>query len=1029
MSKFTKQEKLEVDLGDFTELKYSEDIENNYVTEAMIEEAGKKAKEAKAAAQFNLDGALDGYDPTFPRYTPTRDALEFFVLMRLVEGTDFEFNTPIAHYFMVDLLLGNIKDTMQFPYTPEICKTIELNPLRIAFIASRGVAKSSVVISFFGVYSAIKGTLPNGIGPVWFYLVIAASSRGGARVNALAVRAMCEDSAFIKDYFESVRFTESESEFVRKDPTGKIPKKNRSFLIRYQGAGTGIRGIRYGQRRICMILLDDIILNEAAAYSKTITGNLTSMIQSDAIAALKGGNTGRVVNCFTPFNYGDVNTRTVLEGSYTPCVIPIAKSFDPMDETLKATDIVSTWESYHPRVSIMQMVKEARKSNSVNKLMQERMLRLTSASDRLVPENCIQFCDMGVIEKNLDGYNIYITTDYTTTSGENSDFSGIATWAVNSNEDWFMLNLSLRKMGMDTQYELTLQDADKYRRKGKYVELGVEVDGNQSAHINALEKLMRQRGTYHPFAKQKGQLDSGRKGILSRATGVAKHERFRIASQVLLQNKMWFPEHLKSTPDMREFLEQLRGVTHENFTRADDGCFTADTLIEMEDGTQKEIQYIKEGDRIVTSSSTSAIAKASDAMITGVKEVRDYYLSDGTIISMTDNHPVYTTNGWKYAEDLTSDHKIVEARKCKNKSRNLNTYGLQKELDTTNQQKRLRVKEDGYINGHGSWKMVLSQQDMTYIIKTITKIITTSVTWNCSLQKSMLNIIKEKRGLSEMKRTEKRMWNTLITLDILLQNGIVQMKVENGIKNIEWLWEALRLLRTNRELVDFVEKSLCIGEVLEQCTVIKNVSMLPIKNGIKIQLKKSVSSVIMSTQQTEQIEEIPVLESVLRSLCLGAKNCLQSLVTVGNAVKSSLGQKDPGIAVKDVEILQQARKDINRTEHLKVEPALNAEQYLKATAQQLSTVGRSVELVTIIGKSEKRKEVVYNFTVKGTETYLVNGGVIVHNCDLIAMGITSMNVIYPTYEAGAGITKTDEGIHYYGTMPDRYSSVSAYDSY
>ena len=51
-----------------------------------------------------------------------------------------------------------------------------------------------------------------------------------------------------------------------------------------------------------------------------------------------------------------------------------------------------------------------------------------------------------------------------------------------------------------------------------------------------------------------------------------KHERFRIAaSTVLLTKKMWFPEHLKDTPDMVEFVSQIKGATHEQFTRADDG--------------------------------------------------------------------------------------------------------------------------------------------------------------------------------------------------------------------------------------------------------------------------------------------------------------------------------------------------------------------------------------------------------------------------------------------------------------------------
>lgn len=427
---------------------------------------------------------------------------------------------------------------------------------------------STIVISFFGVYSAIKGELPNGIGKVYFYLWLAASSKGGARINALAVRAMCEESVYLRDYFEEMRFTETESEFVRK---GSGPRKNRSFLIRYQGINTGVRGSRYGERRPCLIGLDDAILNTAAAYSKVMMANLENIIYSDALSALKGGGKGRIFITFTPFHYNDVNTKAILNGTFTPCVIPIARMFDIDNPKLTARDINSSWEDMHPATSIATMVKKAKAANKLKMFMQERMLRLTSGSDRLIPDHCIQFCDMSSIEKNINGYNIYISTDYTTTSGETSDFSGIATWAVNSNEDWFLLGLTLRKMGMETQYEITLEQASKYKRRGKNVEIGVEVDGNQSAHVLALEKLMRERGTYFSFARQKGSLDSQRKGLLSKNTGVNKHERFRIASQVLLQKKMYFPEHLRDTPDMKEFIEQIKGATHENFTRSDDG--------------------------------------------------------------------------------------------------------------------------------------------------------------------------------------------------------------------------------------------------------------------------------------------------------------------------------------------------------------------------------------------------------------------------------------------------------------------------
>lgn len=568
--KLTEEQKRE-ELAELIEL-YGEDMVRNVVDEAAKRQAAVEAVELLENAEFDLDGALDSYDPTFPRYTPSKDAFEFFILMRLVQGGDFEFDTPIAHYFMVDMLLGHIQDPMMFPYSEEICRTIEIDINALGFMASRGLAKSTVGISFFGVYSAIKGKLPNGIGRVYFYLLLAASSKGGARVNALAIKAMCEESAYLKDYFEDMRFTETESEFVRKDPTGKVQKKDRAFLMRYQGINTGVRGSRYGERRPDAIIFDDAILNTAAAYSRVMMANLEEILHSDSTNALKGGGKGRVLLYFTPFHYGDVNTKAILNGSFTPIVIPMAKAFDIENPNLKAAEIHSSWEAMHPRVSIISLIRRARKSKKLKMFLQERMLRLTSGSERLIPDNCIQFCDMKVIEKNIEAYNVYITTDYTTTSGEKSDFSGIATWAVSSNEDWFLLNLSLRKMGMDTQYALTLEEAAKWKRKGKNVEIGVEVDGNQSAHVNALEKLMRDQGTFYSFAKQKGHLDSPRKGLLSKNANVGgKHERFRIASQVLLQQKMWFPEHLKNTPDMVEFIAQIKGATHETFTRADDG--------------------------------------------------------------------------------------------------------------------------------------------------------------------------------------------------------------------------------------------------------------------------------------------------------------------------------------------------------------------------------------------------------------------------------------------------------------------------
>jgi len=571
---------------------YSESILMDIVDKKEVEAAEAEVQELMKDATFDLDAALDSYDPTFPGYSPSQDSIEFFMLMRLVAGEDFEFDTPIAHYFMADMLLGYITEPEQFPYSKAVCAAINIDELFIGFMEARGMAKSTVIISFFPVYSAIKGELPNGLGKVYFYVVLAASSRGGARVNALAVKAMCEDSIFLNEFFEYMRFTETESEFVRK---GKTLKKNRSFLIRYQGIATGIRGSRYGERRPCVLIFDDSILNTAAAYSKVMSENLDEVMHSDATNALKGGGRGRVILCFTPFHYGDVNTKAVLNGSFTPVVIPIAKHFDP--ETVSSpAEIKSSWEAMHPAESILKLVLKAKKAKKLGSFLQERMLRLTSGSERLVPDSCIQYCSMAHIVRNIHAYNIYITTDYTTTSGEDSDFSGIATWAVSNNEDLFLVGLTLRKMGMEQQYKETLREASKWKRRGKHVEIGVEVDGNQGAHLYSLEKEMMNSGNYFSFMRQKGYTGE-RKGLLSKSTGVNKHERFRIASQAFLNKKIWLPEELKDTEDMQEFISQIKGATHKNFTRSDDGpdlvtqiCVTGDIIFPTETATEETFQ-------------------------------------------------------------------------------------------------------------------------------------------------------------------------------------------------------------------------------------------------------------------------------------------------------------------------------------------------------------------------------------------------------------------------------------------------------
>lgn len=517
----------------------------------------------KNIQKFDLDKALDSVDLTFHGYIPSDDSLEFFAIMRLVQGEDFEFSTPLFHYWLVDLLFGKIARE-QYPYSQEINNTITINPKRIAIVASRGVAKSTVVTSFYPVYCAIKGITPDGL-KTEFHLMVAASQQGGGRVMAKAVQSMCEDSVFCQNYFESMRFTETESEFIRK---GTSKAKNRVFLCRYIGIGGGIRGIRsnIGAERPDHIVFDDVILNTDAAYSEVLMRSLRNTINADAINALKGGGRGKIFSVATPFHLLDPVIETLCGGAYTPVAIPICnKIYEGMPES----EYVGAWPSMHPYHAVMEQYESAIASNATREFNQERMLRISSDEDRMIQDSMIEWMSRDLLLKSLPSYSLYITTDFTTTSEAKSDFSALGVWAVNSNQDYFLVDLCVRRHGIGEQYDELFRMVRQWSNKGAPLEVGIEIDGQQKAHLYALKEEMNKRNTYFTFARQRGA-KYGSQGILSKSAGGSKHGRFRMMLPQFQNGKIYFAEELRSSPDMEEALRQLKYTTWEAFGGHDD---------------------------------------------------------------------------------------------------------------------------------------------------------------------------------------------------------------------------------------------------------------------------------------------------------------------------------------------------------------------------------------------------------------------------------------------------------------------------
>jgi len=90
------------------------------------------------------------------------------------------------------------------------------------------------------------------------------------------------------------------------------------------------------------------------------------------------------------------------------------------------------------------------------------------------------------------------------------------------------------------------------------------------------------------------------------------------------------------------------------------GCFTANTMIETPDG-EKKISKIKKGDKIISyENGKKTVEFVKSTIIYPPSIVRDFELSNGTVVSSTDHHTMLTTNGWvKFGSITVGSTKLV----------------------------------------------------------------------------------------------------------------------------------------------------------------------------------------------------------------------------------------------------------------------------------------------------------------------------------------------------------------------------------
>ena len=486
----------------------------------------------------SLDDWLDNVNYTdYKNYIPSKFAISFVDFVKLVNGPQGESNvTPPFHYFMLDKMISPVE------YIVNLCY--------------RGAAKTSLYGEYMIPFLAWKPKLPY-LGDISTVLYIADSMENGAKNLRKNIEHRYYNSPFLQKILPQAKFTDTSLEFVN--------SRGHEFNVKMFGASTGFRGTKTYGKRPNLCILDDIISNEAGT-SKTLMESISDMLYNAVIPAMDP-NKKKIILNGTPFSKEDVIVKAVESGSWEVNVFPICEKF-PCEKK----DFKGAWEDRFPYEYVAKQFEVFQSVGKTAGFYQEYMLRINSAEERLVQESEINWYSRQDLLKVKSNFNFYITTDFATSAKQKADWSVISVWAYNNNGDWFWVDGICEKQTMDRNIDDLFSLVQLYNPAS----VGVEVTGQQGAFINWLQREMMTRNIFFSFAR------SGKnKSTVGIRPETDKLTRFNLMVPYFKMGKIFFPEELKSTKIMSEFLGELALVTRNGIKGHDDCIDTISMLAYM----------------------------------------------------------------------------------------------------------------------------------------------------------------------------------------------------------------------------------------------------------------------------------------------------------------------------------------------------------------------------------------------------------------------------------------------------------------
>ena len=308
--------------------------------------------------------------------------------------------------------------------------------------------------------------------------------------------------------------------------------------------------------------LDDLISDESAK-SKTVMDLIKDTVYKGVDPALDP-NGSLVILSGTPFNKEDIILEAVESGAWETNVYPICERFPCSREEFRGA-----WEDRFSYDYIRETYERYKLSGKLGAFYQELMLQITSEEERMVLDSEIRWYYKSDLMKHKSSYNFYITTDFATSSKTTADFSVISVWALNGNEDWYLVDCMVAKQSMDKTVDRLFELVQEYSP----MQVGIEITGQQGAFITWLQREMMNRSIWFNFASS--DKTSNTPGIRPITD---KLSRFNLILPLFKAGKIYFPKEKQDSRELEEYMSELRLATYSGFKGHDDCLDTISQL-------------------------------------------------------------------------------------------------------------------------------------------------------------------------------------------------------------------------------------------------------------------------------------------------------------------------------------------------------------------------------------------------------------------------------------------------------------------